>query len=463
MHLSSARPCPHLHSLLLNLPLKRAAFWWRITLAPLLMLQIGGVHAAALNELIAEALRSHPTARAQQARVAAAQAGVSSAKWQFWPTPYASVDTANGSSNNPSYAGDSTVKTLGLRQPLWTGGRLSAELERARAAEGSAGAGAALARQQLALRVLQSYGDWLAAHLKFDAYDKGRVIHERLLEQVGRRVEEGQSARSDRVLAEGRLAAMNADLSSAQAQAEVGIARLSQLIGRPLQANELATQADVAPPLDDSLSDLIQHALSASPALAQYRAQADVELATVAQRKAQRWPEVSLRMERQYGNFSTGGAPVNNIVMIGVSTNFGAGLSTGASVDEAEGRHAAALADVEVQARELSEQVMVDHAVLVQSRSRRKALASAIELSDEVRESWDRQFLVGRKTWQDLMSSAREQVQIEAQLADVIAAQLVSSWRLSLLSRGVDGVLAKAPTNAPTKAPAPHEAPYEPH
>ena len=49
-------------------------------------------------------------------------------------------------------------------------------------------------------------------------------------------------------------------------------------------------------------------------------------------------------------------------------------------------------------------------------------------------QSWSRQYLAGRKTWQDLMNSVREEVQLRAQIADFDAAQLIASWRLALLT-----------------------------
>jgi adhesin transport system outer membrane protein len=113
---------------------------------------------------------------------------------------------------------------------------------------------------------------------------------------------------------------------------------------------------------------------------------------------------------------------------------LGAGLSTFSAVNETVQRHAAALTELEAQQRNLAEQVMTDHALLVTSQSRRQALQSSAVLADEVLASWDRQYLSGRKSWQDLMNSAREQVQVQAQLADLEGNQLVASWRLALIT-----------------------------
>lgn len=411
-------------------------------LALLLASLLFTAHASAgdLRTLIADALRTHPSARAQQALAGAAQAGVEGARWQFWPTPYVNVESAAGGS--AAYPGDRSVATVGIRQPLWTGGRLEAGLERAQANAQAASAAQEQTRLQLALRVTQSYGEWRAAHLKLQAYEKGVQIHEELLARVVRRVEQGHSALSDQVLAEGRLASLQADLANARVQERIALTRLSQLLGRPVDAAALrdaqaSRQAPQAP-----LPVLVEHAIAVSPALAQQRALAEAERATVSERRAELRPELQLRLERQQGSFSTPNAGGNNVAVIALSSRFGAGLSSLAGVDEAQARHAAALAEAEVQSREVTEQVMADHALLVQSQARRDALRAAIDRSQLVRESWDRQFQVGRKTWQDLMSSAREQVQVEAQWADLEAAQLVASWRLALMTQGVAAALA---------------------
>jgi outer membrane protein TolC len=55
------------------------------------------VHAQVLEQLIASALASHPSAQGQRALVQSAEAGVDSARWQFYPTPSVSVETANAS------------------------------------------------------------------------------------------------------------------------------------------------------------------------------------------------------------------------------------------------------------------------------------------------------------------------------------------------------------------------------
>jgi adhesin transport system outer membrane protein len=332
------------------------------------------------------------------------------------------------------FSGDSRVTVLALTQPLYTGGRLQAGVDKAEAVAKGASASLAEAQQQLAIRVVQAYGDWLSAYRKRLAYEMGQAQHTRLKGQVERRIHEGQAAASDLALAQGRLSSLEADLALAFTQEEVSLARLSQLLGQTVAVQSLTDSLAKALPVGPNISDLLAQAQSYSPALARARSNAQVQQAAIQEAQSATLPEVSLRLERQHGNFNLMGDPSQNRGFITISSKLGAGLSNFAVINEAVQRHAAALSDLDAQQRNLDEQVMTDHALLVTSQSRRQALQSSADLADQVLASWDRQYLSGRKSWQDLMNSAREQVQVQAQLADLEGTQLVASWRLALIT-----------------------------
>ncbi|CAD5371035.1 conserved exported hypothetical protein [Rubrivivax sp. A210] len=385
---------------------------------------------SSLQVLIAEVLARHPQLAVQGASLRAAEAGVEGARWQFYPTPSLSVENAAVSAGDSSYTGDKQVTILGLRQSLWNAGRLSANLDRARATVLLNSALLAESRLQLVMRVIQAYGEWAAAHDKQKIYATGLVLHQQMKDMVVRRVQEGQSAPSDQILAEERLAMLEADALASGTQKQTAMLKLTQLAGRPVLEPELAQRAATAHPLAHTLEQLLRQAQDSSPTLARYRAIAQSQASLVAERQADQWPEVYARLERQFGNYSAPGrAPVTR-AFIGLSTRFGAGLSTQSSIAEARGQQDAALAEIEVQRLGLQEQVMVDHTVLVQSDARRLALQQGAAKSQLVQQSWDRQFLSGRKTWQDLMNSAREHIQLETQMADLEATRLVAFWRL---------------------------------
>jgi adhesin transport system outer membrane protein len=372
--------------------------------------------------------------------VASAAAGVDSARWQFYPTPSVSLENATTRGADPLYQGDNRVATLRLQQPLYTGGRLTAGADKAQASLDQSQAALDESRLQLSLRVVQAYGEWLSAHLKAQASQKSEDTHNRLLRQVQRRIDEGVSAESDRVLAQGRLDAVRADVTAARAQGDTALARLGQLLGRPVVGDALASTVATPRAVNAQAAALLEQALGQSAALQKALSQVRVQEATVLERRADLLPEVYLRAERQYGNFNfANGAPVNRL-FLGVSSRLGAGLSGLSNVAAARGQLEAALAEVQVQTRNLNEQVLADHAQFMATERRLSSVQASLRSAQSVSESFDRQFLAGRKTWLDVMNAARELAQTEALIADLLATQVVVSWRLSFYTQGIEAV-----------------------
>jgi adhesin transport system outer membrane protein len=393
-----------------------------------------------LASLVRDALASHPATQSQRALVASAAAGVDSARWQFYPTPSVSLENATTRGADPLYQGDNRVATLRLQQPLYTGGRLTAGADKAQASLDQSQAALDESRLQLSLRVVQAYGEWLSAHLKAQASQKNEDTHNRLLRQVQRRIDEGVSAESDRVLAQGRLDAVRADVTAARAQGDMALARLGQLLGRPIAGDALANTVATPRAVNAQAAALLEQAQGQSAALQKALSQVRVQEATVLERRADLLPEVYLRAERQYGNFNfANGAPVNRL-FVGVNSRLGAGLSGLSNVAAARGQLEAALAEVQVQTRNLNEQVLADHAQFMATERRLSSVQASLRSAQSVSESFDRQFLAGRKTWLDVMNAARELAQTEALIADLLATQVVVSWRLSFYTQGIEAV-----------------------
>ena len=414
--------------------------WARCLVLSLASLAAG---AQVLEPLITEAVSAHPATQSAQSQQASARAGLASARWQYWPTPSVLVETAGTSATDSAYQGDQRVATLRLQQPLWTGGRLSAGLSRADAGLAYSQASLHEVRQQLALRVVQAYGDWLAAQFKTASHLKTRAIHEELQARVKRRVEQGISAESDLVLTDVRLQSLAAELSIARLQQDTALARLGQLLGRPVLGDELAVAAPR--PVDPAWLSQLEGVLAAQPAVQKAQAQARLQEAGVAERRAELSPEVYLRAERQYGNYAIRNAVPENRLFVGLSTRLGAGLSTLTNVEAAQAQQQAALADVQVQRRAAAEQLLADHAQASSSDPRLAALEASLKAAQAVCLSYDRQFLAGRKSWLDVMNAQRELAQTELALVDLQASQVVVTWRLALNTLGLEAVTGVRP------------------
>jgi adhesin transport system outer membrane protein len=399
--------------------------------------------AQSLPDLIEGVLASHPSLRAQKALGESAKDAVEGAKWQFFPTPsigFEQVDAGKSDPNYPSF-GDKNVTTLRLQQPLWTGGRLTAGLDRAQAGVLSSQATLDGVRQDLALRVLQFYADWYGALLKRQAYEKSLAAHQGLQEQINRRIAGGVSPQSDLTLLLGRKQQTEADLFAAQAQEQTALGRLAQLLGHALLPNALGSAVAAPQALGPSAEVLLAQAQTLSPAVIKLQAQAQAAEAEITTAKADLMPEVYLRAESQYGSYSAPNVANQNRFFVGLSSRFGAGLSSLTQVSGAQARYQAALADIDSTRLSLGEQIQADYAQAQSGQTRLVALQASLEAADNITKAWSRQFVAGRKTWPDVMNAVRELAQLEAQIADARASQLLLSWRLAIVGRGLESAL----------------------
>jgi adhesin transport system outer membrane protein len=87
----------------------------------------------------------------------------------------------------------------------------------------------------------------------------------------------------------------------------------------------------------------------------------------------------------------------------------------------------------------IREQIRSDLALVESFDLRLKALDVATKTAQDVYESYERQFLTGRKSWLDVMNSARDLQQARLQLADVTAGHLTLGWRLFVQLNSLPG------------------------
>lgn len=399
--------------------------------------------ASGMAGLIQLAFDDNPVLRSQMRQIGAAQADVKGAHWQFYPTPSVSVEQVNASAGDPSYSQrDSGVITFRLQQPLWTGGRLTAGLARAEASVALAQAQLEESRQQMALRVIAAWGEWKAGAERSRALSESVTTHEQLAARIERRVEQGLSAAADIVLAQGRLQQARAEAALAQAQQASALARLEQLTGQQLASERLQSLA-VSPvePLRE-LAPLLEKAWVHSPASARLQAQIRQQEMELQIRQAQRLPEVYVRAEHQQGSFSATGPSSAHRVFIGLSATPGAGLSAQSAVESAAARVEALLAERDAARRSLSEQITLDHVAALTQAQRRTSLRAGVQLTQDMSDSWGRQFQVGQKTWIEVLNAARELAQAKTLLAEADVAYVASTWRLAVLVDGVPAVLS---------------------
>lgn len=397
--------------------------------------------SASLAGILQNALTEHPLVDASKAQVRSARQAVKSARWQFFPTPGVSYQRAFADDADRAFQGDDYSTVVSLEQPLWSGGRISGGIASANAALGVSEASLQENQRELALRVVQAYGEWLSASLQNLTLETSEGRHLELFGRVQRRMEGGVSTGSDLQLATGRLESVKADRAATQARERSAIAVLSELSGGSLTAAQLAAADRQLPPELVLLeAHLIDSALIHSPSIGRADAEVKAARAEIKSRRSQTRPDVFLRFERQFNNVQFADQGPESRVLVGVRSQLGAGLSSFSGIAEARESVAAALAFRRSAELSIREQVRSDLALLESFDVRLPALQEATRTANEVYESYQRQFLTGRKSWLDVMNSARDLQQARLQLADLTAGRLTLAWRLYVLTNPLEAI-----------------------
>ena len=168
------------------------------------------------------------------------------------------------------------------------------------------------------------------------------------------------------------------------------------------------------------------------PQIALAQSQIQLAQAELKQQKASISPRLYFRAEQQVNSFSNAQAGSSTRFFFGLSGSSGAGLSLLSKNNAAAAMvtaKQAALAAIKYTKRQNLVNLITKIDAL---QFRVEALNAAMEATLAVSKSYSRQFLAGRKTWQEVLNSAREQVQMEVQIVDLEAAVLVAHWRLLL-------------------------------
>jgi adhesin transport system outer membrane protein len=387
--------------------------------------------ALSLPEALMESLQTHPSVLTQLRQVDVSRADRRVAEQQFFPTPSVSLEQVNPSSADPSYRGDKQLQLYRLQQPLWTAGRLTAGLDKSQAGIDVSSANLADARLQLSFRVLQAWSDWVNATRKVEAVQESLQAHRRLDAILKRRIQEGASAPTEQILTESRLQQTQAQLELMQSQTRLARLRLEQLMGRPLNEQELPQPL---PPYTAESLDLMQSsALKYFPAYVRGQAQLRSQEAEWQERKADLYPEVYVRAEHQRGNYAYTDIPSVNRLFVGLTSRLGAGLTTGMQLDSIAKRREVLLNDLENVERTVREQVQTEWIQLTTALNRLPSLRQSLASAKMTAQAWDRQFLAGRKSWMEVMNTVRELLQADLDVVDAETQIMLGSWRLACL------------------------------
>mgnify|MGYP000488098067 FL=1 len=152
------------------------------------------------------------------------------AQQAYWPTPSIAMERAQSQAVDPAYAGSPQVLTLKLQQPLWTGGRLTAQNQKALAAQAIESARLLEIQHTLALKALQTWTELVSNQQQQSILRNSVQTQTELLNKIQRRVDQGLSSQSEANYSSLRLQLAKQELNNAHQQEKQAWVRLKQWV-----------------------------------------------------------------------------------------------------------------------------------------------------------------------------------------------------------------------------------------
>jgi len=375
--------------------------------------------ALSLELTLREAVQNHPAVKAGRNAVDAATYDLDGAKWGRFPSLSTEVQSRQ--------EGRQTVARI--EQPLWTGGRITGQIDAAMARKDVAQEDLARTEQEVLLQTVAAFYEVLRTAERLKIAQLNEREHGYLLEAIQRRVASEISPQTDQTQAAARRNQAINERLTAERQLAAARSNLEQLLGRP--APSLVSPATInLKGLNEAA--LLQAALAYSPQRKRLLAQvlsadADIELA-----RAQLMPRLVVGYQSQLTSIE--GQQNDGRVYFALQVQTGAGLSGLTAVDAAIARKQAAIDGIESHDRQLAQLVQNTWAEQAALSQQREPVRNLRADSENLVESYIRQFQVGRKTWLDVLNAQREKAQAEYSLADIEAPLLSARVRLLALA-----------------------------
>ncbi|WP_081995976.1 TolC family protein [Croceibacterium mercuriale] len=377
---------------------------------------------AELDRAAALAVTTHPIVNAAEAESEALDAELRGARWLRYPNLGVEALAATRGSNFADR--DGLTANIVAEQPLWSGGRISGEIDSANAAARAGRERIGEAARQITIDVTTAYYQQVLGEERIGVLTDSLEQHRILVGSIERRVAQEVSPQVDLTLARSRVAQIELELAGARELQDRARARLLQLTGGVPVVPVLPppVSAEAMPLLEQAVADGLQ----CSPTLQALLSQVDAAEARRRVARGELLPQVLFQLSQ------------NEIIgaraALVVRAETGSGLSRLAAIDSAEARIARAFAEFGQAERELREQLQTDYVQLRAAQDRIAYGAFAADTAADLIESYQRQFIAGRRSWLDVMNAVREAANARLSESEARVTAATSAARILALS-----------------------------
>lgn len=380
-----------------------------------------------INSLVAQAIQTHPLVGSARASQQATTEGINAAKLNLLPTP--SVSSGYDRDND-------FVSQVTLRQPLWTGGKLTADVNQAIFDDKAAVEYIYEQQNLVAKTTIDAWQSYIQAVAKQSVHVNNLKELSEFEAMMQRRVGQGVSARIELDLATNRILQEQTSYQATVEQQRIAAARLEQIIGQPFSKMNVTSVPNIEVLVEQAKRQSVDFEKMAfdragfyNPTVVKEHFQIESAKQGVEAQQAARYPTIYAQYEHAYyhednendGKFS-----------LGLSYAPGAGFSNFALARALQAQVNSLVQNQEAARRNVIENIQVQYQQFVSAKDRETSLVAAVAGAQIVVSSYRRQFIAGRKSWLEVLNAVREHNDYQIQLVQTRAEMLGAFYKLQV-------------------------------
>lgn len=379
-----------------------------------------------VNMLIEQAITTHPLVEAARAENQASIENVTAAKFSLYPTPSMSSDYNTL---------DGVTSRISLRQPLWSGGKLTANINQSILTEKVSSVSIVEQQNTIAKNTIDIWQSHLYSIALQELYVQNLQLLKEFEEMMRRRVEQGVSARIDLDLVMNRILQEINGYKAAQQQQKIAATRLTQMIGKEIYwtytTKEFSQLLNDVKKNSTSFDDMVFASESSShnPSVIKQFYEIEAMKQQVKSQRAEFYPMFYTQYEHIY-NHKTGNN--DGQILFGFSYSSGAGFSNLALSKATQARVASLEQSQEATKRMVMENIQTQYQYFVSAKDQEASLIIAVSGAKTVVDSYRRQFIAGRKSWLEVLNAVREHASYQQQLLQVQTQMLGAFYKLQI-------------------------------
>lgn len=387
-----------------------------------------------IEQLIKLTITQHPTIQSIQAEQQVTELQTTMAKAQRYPT----LSTQSQYNQDGQFS-----HQINIRQTLWSGGQIRSDIQQAQYKNEASQMAILEQKYQIAKSTIDVWQTYIQA-------DSVSVIYKTIIQDLHRfkammqrRVQQGVSAPIELELINNRILLAQTQHDSALEQKRVAQLRLLYLIGKDTHQqyslfrhnHDLKQQliqqaeADLATIKHKIMYQYQDYTLQ-HPTSSKLDYQIKAQQQQLESTKAQRYPTIYTQWSHEYRPDTT--RQHEQYFSIGMSFNTGAGLSKWVEPKINLAQIESLKANQQASQRQIEENLQTQYQQFIHDYQQIKLLKLAIKDSQMVSESYQRQFLVGRKSWLEVLNAVREHMDYQAQLIQFESSFLAHYYKLKV-------------------------------